>query len=720
MGRRIETVSAKPKGSKAETDEAFLIKAKERYTRAKEYWNERWNKAKDAHKFYNGEQWSEMAKRTRHVGTPQERPMLTINRLPQFHNQIVNDYRQSTIGMKAIPQGDDHIPTAETYEGLFRQIEKQSFAQTAYIKGISDASIGGIGFLEVTTDYVNEKSFDQDIFIKRATSPFVHFPDPDAKEFFLQDAEFWFKLQKCSEDAHKEYGKDDCSSFDSYDGEEDDGEKDIVLAQYWYFTYTKKQLVQFTDGSTAFDDEINKDHKLYDEKHVKNRRDVRVRELKWALLDGTNVLDRKDWPKPRIPIVPIWGNETWVDDKRVLTGFVENAKDSCRVYNYMQSAKVEAIGLAPKAPYIVEEGQLEGHEEDWGNAASTPKAYLKYKAVALDGHIIGAPQRNSYEANIQAIIHAGAQASDDMKATIGMYDASLGQKSNETSGKAITERKREGDVATYNFVDNLALSVGYLGLIVGELIPVYYDAERQVRIVGKMGEVKTVTINKTDPNGKPDPASPQMVDIQHDLVLDTGPSFQTQREETANTIVELSHQCPELMKLAGDIAIGNMNFTGAQEIAARLKRTLPPNVVGEDADPETKLAAAQTQLEQGKKVVEELTGKVAELSHENDLMKVQMKDKTGEINIKQQEIDIKRKEVEAKLATLAKDDKKGDVTHEGLAAVAEAIISLGSELETVKDMIIAAVDHGEGAPATAPSGDTGAAPSDTAAAPEGA
>jgi hypothetical protein len=671
-------------------DDAFLQKAKERYERAREYWNPLWEKAKDAHKFYGGDQWPQMAKLTRMIGTPKERPMMVVNRLSQFHNQIVNDYRQSTIGMKAIPKDTEHVPTAEAYEGLFRQIEKQSFAQVAYIKALSDGSIGGVGFIGVETDYESDTSFNQEIYIRRFTSPFVNYPDPDARGFFLEDSEYWFVLQKCSQSAYKEeFGDKESSSWDSVNADDKD---DIILAQYWYFEYRTRTLILFVDGSTEFEDEVDKDHQDFHENKVKSRRKVRVRELKWALLDGDKVLDHKDWPKPRIPIVPVWGNEQWVDEKRVLTGFVENAKDPCRVYNYMTSAMVEAIGLAPKAPYIAEEGQLEGHEDDWNSAATTPKSVLKYKAVSVDGHIIGAPQRNSYEAPIAAIVQAGREASDNMKATIGMYDASLGQRSNETSGLAIEKRKREGDVATYNFVDNLAISVGYLGLIVGELIPVYYDTARSIRAVDKMGAIKNIKIN--DPS---DENSPKIANVLHDLVLDTGPSFQTQRDETAQTLIELSHNFPKLMEVAGDIAVGNMNFSGAAEIAARLKRTLPPAVVGDDADPEAKAAALQQQLDQGKKVVEELTAKVAELEHANSKMELQLANRSGEIGIKQAEIAIKRRELDAKLEALADEGKKGDHTHESLAAVAEALIEFGKELEVIKDMITEAA-HTEAAP----------------------
>jgi hypothetical protein len=676
--------------AKPTEDEEFLTKARERFSKAQTYWNERYLKAKDDLKFYAGDQWPDYAKRGRNV-PGKERPTLTINRLPQFHNQIVNDYRQATIGLRAVPQGTEHIDTAKAYQGLFRQIEKQSFAQLAYIKALSDSSIAGLGYITVAADYIRDDSFLQDLMIKRVETPFRHFPDPEANGFFLEDAEFWFVVDKISNTKYDElYKAENRADFSGFDGEQDwrTGEE-TTIAQYWYFEYTPTTLYLFRDGSTSFKEDVDHDHPHFNkERDVVHDRAVKRKRLCWALIDGANVLERRKWPKPRIPIVPVWGNELWVDDKRTFQGFVHNAKDSCRMFNFLKSKEAETIGLAPIAPYIAEEGQLEGHTDEWNDAANTPKSVLPYKGVAIDGHLVGPPQRQGYEAPVAAIVQAAAHAADDMKATIGIYDASLGARSNEVSGKAIDARKREGDTATYNYVDNLSLSVGYVGLIVGELIPVYYDTQRTQRIIGDDGQTSTVVLNKKDANGKPVEGSPQVVDILHDLVLDTGPSFQTQREQTAQTLIDLSHNFPQLLELAGDIAVGAMNFQGAQEIAARLKRSIPPAIVGEDEDPETQLAAAKQTIAQGKEVVAKLTEEVGNLHQELTEAKIKLLNKEGEIGIKRDELVLRSKELDSKLADLAKAGKEGSDTVEGVATLAEGLLHIGSQMETMKDMLM--------------------------------
>lgn len=685
-------------------DDEFLAKARERFKAAYDYWMKIYDPAKEALEFYGGDQWPLNVRNQRESDVTNPRPVLTINRLPQFHNQIVNAYRQATLSMNASPQEAEDVDVALTYEGLFRQIEKQSHAQTAYIKALSDGTIHSVGFIRVLTEYASHDSFDQDIFIKRVVNPFSHFPDPKAVEFFLQDADYWFVLDKVPESEYNEGGEYEDFDPSDFTGEESDrvlwrGDLEVTVAEYYYFEKEKVQLHLMEDGSTVWENELAElpdDEQEELRKAIKKSRMTEKKVLKWCKIDGYNVLEKPiEQAKPRIPIAPVWGNELWVGDERKLTGITQGAKDSQRMYNYWQSAKTEMIALAPKAPYIAAEGQLEGEREaEWRDAAHTAKSVLYYKPVSVDGHLVGAPQRQVYEAPVQGIIQASLQSSDDMKATIGIYDSSLGQQGNEVSGKAILARKTQGATATFNFVDNLALAIGYVGIIVGEQIPVVYDTKRVLKIVGKDGKTKSVTVNGGD-------GTPNIVDIKYDLVLDSGPSYATQREETANVLTELARQFPKLWDVAGDIAIRNMNIGGANEIADRLKRTLPPEVVGDDADPQTKLAAASNTIKQMQQALAAATSKITELEQSAQLNEAKLNDKSGELAIRQQELKIKQDEAKAKLITAgaaAASSKENASAGLLVAEALDAIKELGGQFTGVMDMIEALAGSG-GAPA---------------------
>lgn len=662
-----------------ENDE-FLAKARERFKAARDYWDKIYKPAKEDFEFYGGEQWPVNIRNQREADQANPRPILTINRLPQFHNQIVNSYRQSSLSMKAVGQEDHDVETARIYEGIFRQIEKQSFAQVAYIKGISDAVIGCMGYIRVVGEYRDNTSFDQDLFIKREINPFRHFPDPRAVEFFLEDSKFWFVVDTVPESAYEkggEYEDFDPTDFvtdDEYRSDwRSDTSREVTVAEYFYFDNEKTKLHEYNDGSTGSDEDLQQLPEADREelkKNIKRSRTVEKKVLKWCKIDGYNILEEAIvWAAPRIPIAPVWGNELWIGDKRVVKGITRDAKDSCRMYNYYQTAKTEMIALAPKAPYVAAVGQLEGRlADDWRNAAHTPKSVLFYKPVTVDGHLAPAPQRVTYEAPVQAIIQASMQSSDDIKASIGMYDASLGMQGNEVSGKAITARKAQGSTATYNFTDNLAMTIGYIGLICAEVIPTYYDTRETARIIGEDGKASTVKINQ---EGAPDIAT-----AKYDLVLDAGPSYATQREETSALLVELARQYPKLWDIAGDIAIRNMDIADAGEIATRLKRTLPPQVVGDDADPETKLAAASQTIEQMKSALAAAQEKIGELNQSNTMQEAQLKDKSGELKIRQQEVNIKMKEAEAKLITAGAAAASSKENASAGALVADALKAL--------------------------------------------
>lgn len=712
-------------------DDEFLAKARERFKAAKEYWDKIYIPAKEDLEFYAGDQWPAGIKAQRESDITNPRPVLTINRLPQFHNQIVNAYRQSTLSMKASPQEEGDVETARVYEGMYRQIEKQSFAQTAYIKALSDGTIHSMGYIRVVTEYANDDSFDQDIFIRREVNPFRHYPDPKATQFFLEDSRFWFvvdKVPKTEYDDGGEYEDFDPADFTGDEKFNADWREDeeVIIAEYFYFETKKKKLHLMKDGSTAWEDDIidvekeDADEGKLLRDNIEKSRDVDKKTLMWCKIDGYNVLEKpREWAKPRIPIAPVWGNELWVGEKRQVSGIVRGAKDSCRMYNYWQSAKTEMIALAPKAPYVAAEGQLEGEREaEWRSASHTPKSVLYYKPVSVDGHLVPAPQRVTYEAPVQAIIQASMQASDDIKAAIGLYDASLGMQGNEVSGKAITARKSQGATATYNHVDNLAMSIGYTGLIVGELMPVIYDTRRTMRIIGETGKTETITINGDNPKHN-------IADAKYDLVLDAGPSYATQREETSTLLTELARQYPKLWDVAGDIAIRNMDFGGASEIADRLKRTLPPEVVGDDEDPVTKLAAAQNTIKQMQSAISAAQDKIQELDASNQMAEAKLNDKSGELKIRQQELRIKADEAKAKLIAAGAAAASQKETANAIPLIQEAmdaIRDLGGQFTGVMDMVQALAEgagtpNNAGAPALeAPEGEqppTGAETADT-------
>ena len=236
--------------------------------------------------------------------------------------------------------------------------------------------------------------------------------------------------------------------------------------------------------------------------------------------------------------------------------------EPARMRNYWRSASVEAIALAPKAPWLVTPKQIEGFEQDWRTVGQGNPSVLPYNP---DPKVPGGVPSRVAPAPVQtAMLQEAAIASDDIKAVTGIYDASLGARSNETSGRAISARQAEGDVSTYVYLDNLLHAVEETGRIVVSMIPRIYDTERTIRILGKKDEAEIIKVN--------DGGQFDLRVGKYDVSITTGASFTTQRQENVQTLTEILRSAPNLAPILIPRLITMMDFEDAQEIAVEIKQ----------------------------------------------------------------------------------------------------------------------------------------------------
>jgi hypothetical protein len=363
-----------------------------------------------------------------------------------------------------------------------------------------------------------------------------------------------------------------------------------MVAEYWYKKPTSKTLFQVDDGTVVDDPK-----KIKKGKKQTNKRSVEGTKVCMRLMSGHEFLtDEVEWAGKYIPICPVIGEEIYIEGRVVRRGMVRDAKDPQRVYNYMRTAAVEAAALQPKAPFIVTIDQIKGVEKIWKTAGSKNHPYLPYNP---DGRAPGAPQRSQPALASQGLDSQAQIAAADIQANIGIYNVSLGAQSNETSGKAINARNAQADTGTFNYIDNLGTAIQFAGRILVDLIPKIYDTPRIVRILKEDGSHDMVPINqqfqKTDKAGQPvlDPMG-QAIMLMHDLSVGeydvavvTGPSFATRRQEAASNMTDLIRNAPKLMDIAGDLLVKNLDFPGADQIAARLEKTIPPQITGDGPPP---------------------------------------------------------------------------------------------------------------------------------------
>lgn len=627
---QVESTSAVEEGTSAsdKNDAKLLAEAHARLKLAAEAESDIRALALEDLEFRSGQQWPDKIKEDRNRDG---RPCLVINRIPQFIQQVTNDQRQNRPAIKAHPVDDfGDVGTAKIIQGLIRHIEYDSNADVAFDTGFDSAVTGGLGYWRVITKYVSPMSFEQEIKIKRIRNPFSVFFDPFSQEPDGSDANWAFVVEELSQEEYKaQYPHSKLSAdgaWEAIGNQEPDwvNSKGARICEYFYKELSEQEIALLSDGRVVLAKDLPQD--LPPGAVVRTRKTM-VPVIKWCKLNGAEILEKTDWLGIYIPIVPVYGTELYIEGKRILEGIVRNAKDAQRMYNYWKSAETEAIALAPRAPFIVAEGQLEGYEAEWAAANKKNHAYLTYKAIALNGQPVGPPQRNSFEPAIGAISQASMGAAEDLKATTGIYDASLGGRSNETSGVAIQRRNQQAQTSNFHFIDNLTRSLKHTGRILIDLIPKVYDTARAARIIGDDGEQKVVKLNQeTGEIGKDGKPILYRLDVgKYDATVDVGPSYASKRQEAAASMLEMSKANPAIMQIAGDLMVKSMDWPGAPEIAERLKKTLPPGIADDpNAKQQQVPPQVQQQMQQMGQMLEQVTKQLHEAQDALDTKRVEI------------------------------------------------------------------------------------------------
>lgn len=596
-----------------------LVKqARERFHQAEEAEAEIRRLADEDIRFRAGEQWDTAVLSARRID---KRPALTINRMPQFERQVTNEQRQSKPAIQVSPvDSAADVDTAEVLQGLIRHIEYDSNADVAYDTGLTSAVRGGFGYIRVVSEYEYEESFAQCLKVKRVRDPFSVYMDPCAQEPDGSDANWAFVVDDgISEEEFKKEYPDASPVSGGWGNRTNTSGRTCQVVEYFYKERVEDELLSLqpmavvANPMTGMPQAVPVGEPITALKstvppealasmQLLDSRPTHRTKVCWAKIAGNQVVEETEFPSKWIPVVPVLGDELWVGGKRILEGIIRNAKDPQRMYNYWATSITETIALAPKAPWIGYEGQFAGQEKKWAEAASRNVPYLEVRPVTVDGKPAPLPQRNSFDAPIAAMTQAMEFAADDMKATTGIYDAALGNRSNEQTGVAIRARQNQSQTSTLHFSDNLARALRHLGRILIDAIPRVYEGPRVLRILGEDGTEKMVGVN-----GAPKvQGQERLFDLgtgRYDVTVAMGPSYTSKRQEMVAASMELSRSNPQIAQVIADLMVRNMDWPGAAQMADRLKKLLPPALQEDDGQkppPEVlaqRLQQSQAQLQ---------------------------------------------------------------------------------------------------------------------------
>lgn len=643
-----------------ESQEEFLTEARRLYEQDHDADEDNIEAAEDDLKFASGEQWDDEERQSRE---DEGKPCLTINTLPQFVGQVVGDRRINRTGIKVLPREDSDSKAATVRGGLIRNREVQSRAQRVYMQAFEQEVTCGIGNFRIDVDYTDDEGFDRDIFIRPINNAlsvlwdFMHV-DPtgrDATHCFVNDVwprkVFERKWPDHKPDALGSQLERECREGNWFD------QDTVRVTEFWRMIERERTLILLADGSSKDITDSKATQRggvlfldgeevgpLYIDRQGNPRtRTVTRKRAQMHLITGHAILEGPyELNISRLPIIKCTGREVWVGNERRRFGLVRDAKDPQRLKNYWRSVAAEVLSKAPRNQWVGSDDAFEGWENAFREAHQTGDPILRFNKNATVP-----PQQVEHDAGPSPILQEAQMNSEDMKDVTGLQDPNLGVPSNERSGVAIQNRQRQGQIGTMVYHDNMNWSIQEAGDVINQLVPEVYRAPRTLRIMGEDEKTENVRVNDPD-----DQESIDLTQGKFDVTISVGPAYMTQMQEAAEGMMELAKAVPQLGQVASDLMVEAQSWPKAEEIAARLRMTIPEEI--RNADPEDTDEEGQQQQQpdpaqqaQAQQMAAELKKAQAEAAEaEAQAREAQAKAARAEAEAQKEGIELEKSEVE--------------------------------------------------------------------------
>lgn len=653
------------------------------------------SEAQEDLRFSYGEQWPAEIQNSRLL---EQRPCLTINKLGSYIKKVTNQQRQQRprIKVQAVDSRAD-VKIADILSGICRHIEVNSSADTAYDGAFEYAVRMGWGYWRVITDYCRDDSFDQDIYIETVDNPFSVYFDPASMspDGSDQDQCLIADLMRKT-DFKRLYPKaNEGASFNAIGTGDYIGdwilENEIRVAEYFEKIQTKDNLFMLEDRSTIWEDELERMKEAnpgLDIAIIAERESFRTKVM-WYKLTALEILERRELPNRWIPVIPVYGERAILDGKCKKFGIVRDAKDPQRMYNFWRTSMTESVALAPKAKWLVAQGADEGFEQEWQQANLSARPILHHK-IMDNGTPLPIPQRIQPEPPPEGAMVAAMSVSDDLSSVLGIVEPAQRIGGN-VSGKALNAERLESDTSNFHYYDNLTRSIAHTGRIILDLVPHYYDTERVLRIIGDDGRPTMVTVNQkvTDEMGAIQKILNDVTIGQYDVVMDTGPGYNTKRQEALEAFTNLlnSPLGEEVAKVGPDLAVRVIDAPGMETLADRFAAANPLAQLDEMSDiPES----AQLMIKSLQQQLQQAQGAIQQLSMENKFRtNVEQMRQEGETRRELMRTSARSHEMQERNRTdLLKNRDDNAAWMHDMASRDQAKISV-AELQGVTDLLLA-------------------------------
>lgn len=585
------------------------------------------------------------------------RPFLTMDNLNQYTNQVINDFLINKRDVEVKP-GDMQSSDADALliGDIIRQIHYDSKANDAHQCAVENAVQRSYGVWGLMTDYVSPDSFEQKIVVRRIPNPAAVYWDPDCKQADFSDMNHAFVLDTIRrKDFKKKYPGAEIHDFSSEHvnlAPKWIKDTDVQIAEFWQRKELQRELVMFIDPQTGqptkiFTDELGDGAKVKKDRiivpggeipilrdeagNLLRRKSIEYRVTQY-ITNGIEILEENPWDGSWIPLFPVIGKEMYVDQgagpKRMWFSLVRLGRDPQMLLNYYRTSQAEVVGMTPKTKWVMYEGQIEGHEDEWQNANRSPITALQVKPVmdATGQAVLPLPQRQDYNPPLEGLEIGAQSAEKAIQSALGMFNASVGRHdTNAKSGVAIKALDTQSDVGTFHFRASFDRALQQSGRCEEELLKKHYTTPRDVGARNAKGEHRVVRINEPFKN-----ASGQIENFQiggsrpMSVTIGVGPSYQSQHDKAEAFADLIAQQSPEIFAVIGDLLVKLKNLGPiGDEIAMRLT---PPEYRTKDGQAPLP-PQVQQQLAQAGKLIDELTARLNELTEERNgkILELQVK-----------------------------------------------------------------------------------------------
>lgn len=656
--------------------------------RAQDYWRDIYDQAEiDIEFCVNKEsQWDATARKER---AEAKRPCVTINKIAGFVHQQTNALRANKMTLNAIPVDDSDVGKAEIQDAMLEYVLKSSRADIATDWAGGRAIMGGFGFYRVTTEYESNLSFNQDIKVKRIENPLSTYLSPEIKCPYGSDASEAITGEWMSKaDFKRQFdGKEAVSADDITELTDWQSEDTVFVAEYYRIDYVDDTLYLLEDGTTILKskvDEYEGDPNLV----IANERKTQTKKVMWYKCSRDEVLEQTEIKADYIPIILVVGDEQWVNDKRYWKSLISNAKDPQIIYNYARTLQLEQLQKAGNRPWVADGRSIEGYESFWEDASNPNMQYLPYNSTDENNNPLAPPFMASVYQGSPDLMREAMTANDEIKGTTNINDATLGNQSNETSGRAIMARQRQSDQGNFHFLDNFKRAYEHLGRVLLSMIPNYYDTQRVLRITQDDEVFKTIVINVAEDSPLLQKYEKELKNAElgingmyndvtvgkYDIRIAAGADYNTQREEAREVLIELGRAYPQLMEISGDLIIRAFDFPDADKIADRLKMLLPPQLKSDEEGEAPQIPPElQQQIMQMQQQMQQAEQALQQMSQE-------LKDKSADRELELLKAEIKA-DSDIEVAKIRESGRTDQEEIKGYAAVWQTILDRTADLQ---------------------------------------